>query len=106
MGLKKGMTNNPAGKPKGALNKLSTGFRQELAIFIQEQWPTVIKEYNALKGKEKIKFFLELLPYHVARKQSVSLSFLEQLQESLSDVQIDQIINKLKMEHDGIKRKD
>jgi len=101
MGLKKGMTNNPAGKPKGTLNKLSSDFRQDLAVFIQEQWPAVINEYNSLDGKEKIKFFLELLPYHAARKQSITLSFLEQLQECLTDQQIDQIINRLKTEQNG-----
>ena len=53
MGLRK-VCKNPTGKPKGALIVIYW-FPAELTIFIQEQWPTVIKEYNA--HKEKIKFY-------------------------------------------------
>jgi len=36
MGLKKGMTNNPKGKPPGTLNKLSRDMKQTIHEFLTE----------------------------------------------------------------------
>lgn len=61
---------NP-GKPKGSSkNKL----RDEIRNFINSNWDSLPKWFEALKPKEKIDTLLALLPYSVSRLQSVSMT--------------------------------
>jgi len=73
MGLKKGQTNNPNGKPPGALNKMSRKLRQDVTTFLEENFDLVVKEWKKLKGKDKVNFYRELLQYSIPKMQSVGL---------------------------------
>lgn len=94
MGLKKGMTNNKAGKPPGALNKLSRDMRQTITDFLQNNWPEVEKEFRKLDGKNKLNFYKELLQYAIPKMAAynvdANMSF-----EQLTEQQLDTIIEKL-----------
>ncbi len=61
---------NP-GKPHGATrNKL----RDQIKNFVNEQWDNLPEWFSALTPKEKINALTELLPYCIARLQSISLT--------------------------------
>lgn len=61
---------NP-GKPKGSSkNKL----RDEIKTFIGDNWVNFPEWFGSLKPKEKIEVMLDLMPYAVARLQSISLT--------------------------------
>jgi hypothetical protein len=73
MGLRKGMTNNPAGKPAGRLNRMSKELRLQISDFLEENFPKVIAEFNKLEGKDKVRLYCDLLPYAVPRLQTTEL---------------------------------
>ena len=92
MGLRKGMTNNRKGKPKGAVNKLSKDLRQTITGFLQDHWPEVEKEFTKLKGRDKVNFYRDLLQYSIPKMQAVAVE-LEFNQ--LSDEQLEFLCNSL-----------
>lgn len=96
MGLHKGMTNNRAGKPRGAVNKLSKDTRQTITDFLQTSWPEVEREFHKLRGRDKLNFYKDLLQYAVPKMQAVSM---ELEFERLSEEQLDYIIEKM-MNHE------
>ena len=50
MGLRKGQTNNPNGRPAGALNKVTKDLRINITEFLENHFDEVIKEWYKLKG--------------------------------------------------------
>lgn len=73
MGLRKGQTNNPAGKPAGRLNKMSKDLRLQVNDFLKEKFPEVIAEFDKLEGKDKARLYVDLLPYGLPRLQTTEL---------------------------------
>ena len=63
MGLKKGMTNNPTGRPKGTKNKVSTEMRSKIADFLNLSLSDLIERYHELRVPDKIKLVGHFLPY-------------------------------------------
>tara|TARA_R110001632_G_scaffold219818_1_gene349547 strand:+ start:544 stop:825 length:282 start_codon:yes stop_codon:yes gene_type:complete len=63
MGLKKGMTNNPTGRPKGTKNKVSTEMRSKIADFLNLSLSDLIERYHELRDPDKIKLVGHFLPY-------------------------------------------
>jgi hypothetical protein len=92
MGLRKGMTNNKQGKPKGAVNKLNKDMRQTIADFLTDHWSEVEKEFSKLKGRDKVNFYRDLLQYSIPKMQAVAV---EMEFGQLSEENIDRIIDKL-----------
>jgi hypothetical protein len=77
MGLRKGQTNNPNGRPAGALNKVTKDLRINITEFLENHFDEVIKEWYKLKGKEKLMFYRDLLQYAVPKLQSVEMKELQ-----------------------------
>jgi len=77
MGLRKGQTNNPNGRPAGALNKVTKDLRINITEFLENHFDEVIKEWYKLKGKEKLTFYRDLLQYAVPKLQSVEMKELQ-----------------------------
>lgn len=94
MGLKKGQTNNPAGRPKGAVNKTSAAIRERITAFLDANFDQVQKDFESpeLSVRDKLKFYTELLPYAVPKLQSTTLDINF---ETLTDEQLDTIIQNL-----------
>jgi len=92
MGLRKGQCNNPKGRPRGAVNRLAKDVRLEIVEFLQGNWPEVVGLWKELEPKEKLKFYESLLPYAVAKMQSVAM---EMDINRLSDAQVNSIIDEL-----------
>jgi len=71
MGLQKGQTNNPSGRPPGSLNKVSKEIKEKIGSFINDKLDSIDKEWENIHTREKLKFIIELLPY-VLQKNSDS----------------------------------
>lgn len=96
MGLKKGMTNNPAGKPKGAKNKLGTDLREKINSFLNDKWEDVEKEFQKLKPNEKLYFYERLMSYGLPKLQSIEYtSPYDNMIENLTEEQVEQLTNEL-----------
>lgn len=93
MGLHSGQTNNPNGRPKGSINKMSQELRESITDFLKKHFDDVITEWQKLEGKEKLTFYRDLLKYAVP---TLSTMQLETEFERLPDDQLDKIINELK----------
>ena len=70
MGLKKGQTNNPYGRPKGSQNKINKALRGKIANFIFDKIKDLSENWESLTPAEKIKFIGELLPYVLSKQNS------------------------------------
>lgn len=88
MGLKKGMTNNPNGRPRGKPNKSTDELREIVQKFLEDNLETMQKDYDSLEPKERLAF-IEKLFKHVLPAP------LQEL-ERLTDDQLDELINRLK----------
>jgi len=71
MGLKKGMTNNPAGRPPGSPNKVTKEIRDILKEFIDDNIDKIKKDFATLEAKDRIKIFVEILQYVIPRYHAI-----------------------------------
>ena len=69
MGLKKGQTNNPAGRPKGSINKANKELREMIKNFLTENLENFQEEFVNLNTKDKLKFIADILPYGLPKYQ-------------------------------------
>jgi len=94
MGLPKGRTNNKEGRPPGAVNKLSKEMRENITDFLQDNWVDVVKEFKKLKGKDKLLFYRDLLPYVIPKlqAQAIELGFAF---DTMNEETLELLCNKL-----------
>jgi len=92
MGLQKGRTNNPAGKPPGTKNKINAELREMISDFLNSEFETVKIDFQKLEAKDKLKFYTDLLQYGLPKLQATSIEIDF---EKFSEEQLDEIINKL-----------
>jgi hypothetical protein len=97
MGLKKGMTNNPAGRTPGALNKISKDLRTNISDFLNENFEGFVNAYNRLEEKDQVKAFIDLMPFVVARMQASSVTFesIEEQKKTVRDLFPDELTRDL-----------
>lgn len=91
MGLKKGTTNNPAGRPRGTPNKITQDLRKWVTGFLQNRTEEIEKDWKALDAKDRVILFERLLKYSLPALQSNAINF-----ESFSDTALDEVIERLK----------
>jgi len=87
MGLPKGQTNNPQGRPKGVKNRTSEEIRKTLLDFLDNNIDSLQETYDKLDPKDRIRLLSLVLRY------TLSLPFDP---ENLSIDNLEQIINYLK----------
>ncbi len=94
MGLKKGQTNNPDGRPKGSKNKVGEQLRETIAAFLEQNFEKIQKDFwsTKLSRRDRLKFYTDLLPYAVPRLQSTTMDINF---DQLSDDQLNEIIERL-----------
>jgi len=90
MGLRKGQTNNKAGRKPGVPNKTTEELRKLVQSFIEANIEDVQAQYDLLEAKDKL-LFLEKLLKIVLPPPIISL-------EQLSEADLQTLINKLKNE--------
>lgn len=96
MGLQKGQTNNRAGKPRGAKNKVGKGLREKITLFLEGNWPDMEVNFLLLEPKDKIAFFTKLLNYAIPTLQSIQQNtILENKINKLSEAQLEKMIDQI-----------
>lgn len=94
MGLRKGMTNNPAGRPKGRPNKTTDELRQVFQAFIETNIETLQNDFDKLEPKDRL-LFIEKIAKIVLPPPMNEL-------QRLSDEQLDELIHRLKKENNEL----
>lgn len=71
--LKKGITNNPAGRPAGSPNKVTRELRERIKKFLEDNWPQIEQDFENLDPEKRFLFFEKLLQYSLPRLQSTEI---------------------------------
>ena len=88
MGLKKGMTNNKSGRPKGSPNRTSEQLRDVFKTFLETNLETMQADFDKLEPRERLQFIEK-----VAKIVIPAPITLEQLNDSALDALIDRLKN-------------
>jgi hypothetical protein len=83
---------NLNGRPKGVPNKVTADLRAKVHELLAGQYETIIADFEGLEPKDRIKLFIDLLPFALPKLQATSLEIDF---ENFSEDQLDEIINKL-----------
>lgn len=97
MPFEKGNSGNPGGRPKGTGNKLTMQLRETISNFLEKNFESVVKDFESLTPRERLKFYCDLLQYGLPKLQAVQM---QTDFEKLSDEQLDFIINELIKKHE------
>lgn len=89
MGLSKGQTNNPTGRPKGSQNKVTASLKGRISSFLESNWDTIETDFKSLDPQSRIALFEKLLKYVVPQQRETKLDLA-----SLSDEEIDSLLEK------------
>ena len=95
MPIPKGVTNNPNGRPKGSQNKATADLRQWLTEFVHGQREQILLDWQSLEPKDRIVMFEKLMRFVLPTLQAATL---QTDFERLTDTQLDDIINELKLQ--------
>lgn len=92
MGLKKGQTNNRAGRPKGVKNKVTTELKTWVQQLIDNNRDILEKDLKTLEPKERWAVIEKLMSYTIPKMSSVDarIDF-----EKLTDEQLNSVIDEL-----------
>jgi dsRNA-specific ribonuclease len=94
MGLKKGMTNNPQGRPAGSPNKVTKSMRERVNSFLEEKFDTVQEAFDELDPKDQLQFYIKLLAFGLPTLKAVDHSGLSESRlEALTDEQLNELIH-------------
>lgn len=92
MGYVTGQSGNPAGKPKGAKNKVSSNLRETITAFLSDNFSKIEQDFHAMPQKDRAKLYCDLLQYGLPKLQTMSMDLGF---EKLSDDELGEIINQL-----------
>jgi len=71
MSYRKGVTNNPFGRPKGVPNHTTKEIRSILKTFVEKNLDGIQEEYDKLESLEKLKILDKFIQYLIPRFASV-----------------------------------
>lgn len=96
--FKKHESGNPAGRPKGAKNKIVPFTKQEINTFLSEYWPQIKKDFRQLEPAARIQQFMKLMSFVMPqpKENNVSIDFRQ-----LSDEALDQVVNRILGENEN-----
>ena len=72
MAPRKGTTNNPNGRPKGAANKVTTDFRKWLDELLNKNLSKVENDFSKLEPKDRLIILERLMQYTIPKQQSIT----------------------------------
>ena len=97
MGLPKGKTNNPNGRPKGSGNKAVERLRQWVEDFTDRNSETIQEEFDNLESKDRVKYFLDMMQFVVPKVSSVQMK-VENKEQPLFNTKPKHDINKISVQ--------
>jgi hypothetical protein len=80
-----------AGRQKGTPNKTTSNLKATIQNIVERQFETLESDLEELEGRDKINFVLKLIEYVLPKQRETKIDF-----NSLSDEEIDELINRLK----------
>jgi len=96
MGLKKGQTNNPAGRRAGVPNRITGSVKTWLSGLIDDNRMQIEKDLKKLEPKDRLLILERLMQYTVPKQQAVTAQIdLNQLTETQLDIIISEITKDL-----------
>lgn len=93
MKFKQGQSGNIEGRPKGAKNKIGIDLRERIIDFLSNEFQNIEDDMRKLPPRDRIKLYVDLLQYGLPKLQGVTI---ENEFDKLTDIQLDEIINRLK----------
>jgi hypothetical protein len=69
----KGLSGNPNGRKKGVPNKITQDLRESLQTFLETNEANFQATFDQLEPKDKIRYYIDLLPFVVPKLQSTQL---------------------------------
>ena len=94
MAQRKGQTGNPNGRPAGSPNKVTSDLRAKISTIVAKQIDSMEEDLQSLEPLQRLQIVEKLISYCVPKLQAQSL---EIDLNTLSDEQLDQVINHLKI---------
>lgn len=92
----KGKTGNPAGRPKGAINRANRPLKENISNFLEKSWPSIKRDINKLEPKDRVAIYEKLLSFVMPRLKSIDATVeVEKKLESLSDEKLNQLIDEI-----------
>ena len=71
MGLQKGKTNNPNGRPAGSPNKVTKELRTIINDFLNDNIEKVQKDFSKLQPRDRVRLFIDLLQYAIPKCRTI-----------------------------------
>ncbi len=104
MGLQKGKTNNPGGRPKGTPNRNTTEMKEWVNGLLNKNKKQFEKDLKAVDPEKRLAIIEKLLQYTLPKQQSISIEAqisaeyaeLERLLESAPEEAIERISERIK----------
>ncbi len=106
MRYKKGVSGNPNGRPKGALNKSTNQVRDILTKAHANNFDLIMQQINEMTLKERLQFNRDILPYIAPKLSNIAIkedamTYDEmvqdlQMRESLKTLSTDELLKLLK----------
>lgn len=103
MGLKKGNTNNPNGRPKGTPNKATLEMKAWISTMLEKNKAQFEKDLKKVDPEKRLAIIEKLLQYVIPKQQMISLEAqiqaeyeeLEKLLSKAPDEAVERIIERI-----------
>jgi hypothetical protein len=110
MGLPKGVTNNPAGRPPGSRNKVTTELKQWITDLVHGNRQQFEEDLKKIEPAQRLAVLEKLIQYVIPRQQAIDINTeiraLEVLMEKTPGDYIEKIalriieLNQINKEHE------
>jgi hypothetical protein len=77
--MKKRLTNNPNGRPKGTPNKITGELRVRISEFLEKNFETIETDFEKLEPKERAQLYVKLIEYVIPKMRTFEETTLSQL---------------------------
>lgn len=98
MGLRKGQTNNPNGRPKGKPNKLTTDIKFFFKNILEKNRAQIERDLRDVDPATRLRFICALFPYVMPKLQAVEVTKPndEEKVKNLTDEEIKKEIERIR----------